>query len=253
MHEDTAVGTAHVSIVTPDGISQSVLITPAAPAPAVLFLTDISGIRPAAIDRARRLAALGYAVLIPNVFYRSGEPPFFTFPIDFTNEALKQRFNAMTSALTPAALAIDAAAYAGFLAERADVQPGPIAIVGHCFTGAVALRMAATLGAAVRFAAAFHGGGLYTDTPSSPHLVLPSVTARLYFAHAIQDAGMPAEAIAAFERALADWGGAFVSETYDALHGWTMADHPRHHAAQAERAFERLAAQLADTFTAQTP
>jgi carboxymethylenebutenolidase len=239
-----------VAIDAADGVSRGVLLAPAGERrpPGVLFLTDISGIRPAVIDRASRLAAEGYAVLVPNVFYRTGEPPFFSFPIDFADPESRRRFNAMTSALTPRAIADDAGAYVGFLRRQRQVQPGPIAIVGHCFTGAVALRMAAAEGAAVRFVASIHGGGLFTDTPESPHLVLPQVSARLYFAHASEDRSMPAESIQRFEEALRSWGGAFESDTYPAHHGWTMADHPAYHSAQAQRAFDALTSRLAELF-----
>ena len=90
-------------------------------------------------------------------------------------------------------------------------------------------------------AASFHGGGLYAEgDPRSPHLVLPRVRARLYFGHARDDRSMPAEAITKFEAALAAWGGAYGSETYDARHGWTVPDSGAYDQPEAERAFERL-------------
>jgi carboxymethylenebutenolidase len=239
-----------VAIDAADGVSRGTLLAPAGNGrhPGVLFLTDISGIRPAVLDRAARLAAHGYTVVVPNVFYRTGEPPFFSFPIDFANPVSRDRFNAMTSALTPEAIAHDAVAYVRFCHSQHAVQPGPLAIVGHCFTGAVALRMAGAEGAAVRFVASFHGGGLHTDKPNSPHFVLPKVSARLYFAHATDDRSMSAESIQQFEQELRTWGGEFESETYRAHHGWTMADHPAYHAALAERAFEALTSRLAELF-----
>jgi carboxymethylenebutenolidase len=241
---------SEVAIDAADGPSRSVLLAPAGDGryAGVLFLTDISGIRPAVVDRATRLAAHGYTVLVPNIFYRSGEPPFFTFPIDFNNPASRDRFNGMTSALTPEAIAHDAEAYVRFFHRQHGVLPGPLAIVGHCFSGAVALRMAGAEGAAVGFVASFHGGGLHTDKPNSPHFVLPQVSARLYFAHAMDDRSMSAESIQQFELELRNWGGQFESETYRAHHGWTMADHPAYHAAQAQRAFDALTTRLAELF-----
>lgn len=238
------------SIETSAGTASGVLLSPPGDRrwPGVLFLTDIAGIRAAVIERATRLAASGYAVLVPNVFYRSGAPPFFTFPIDFNDEANRQRFNAMTSVLTADAIGHDAAAYVNYFHRQHVLQPGPIAVVGHCFSGAVALRMAAAEGAAVSLVASFHGGSLYTDKSTSPHLALPQVSARLYFAHATEDRSMSSEAIIQLEHALAEWGGTYQSETIRAHHGWTMADHPAYQAAPSDKSFQTLTRLLAETF-----
>ena len=94
---------------------------------------------------------------------------------------------------------------------------------------------------AVGAAASFHGGRLYTDSPESPHLLLPRIKAQLYFAHAIEDGSMPKEAIEKFNSALAKWGGKYRSEIYDgAFHGWTMPDTQVYNQPQAERAFREL-------------
>src|SRR5262249_47866130 len=130
---------------------------------------------------------------------------------------------------------------------------GPIGVVGYCFTGALALRMAAARADRVAAAASFHGGGLYTAAPTSPHLVLPRVKARLYFGHAVEDRSMPAEAIARPGRALGGWGGRFESETYGgASHSWTVPDSPIYNQPQAERAFAKLTELFAATLPAAT-
>jgi carboxymethylenebutenolidase len=96
--------------------------------------------------------------------------------------------------------------------------------------------------------ASFHGGGLYTDEPTSPHLVLPRIKARLYFGHATKDRSMPQEAIEKFDRALAAWGGKYESEVYDgAFHGWTTSDAPVYNQPQADRAFNKLTELFAST------
>jgi len=120
-------------------------------------------------------------------------------------------------------------------------------VVGYCFTGGFALRTAAARPDRIAAAASFHGGGLFKDGPASPHLVLPRVTARLYFGHARDDRGMPAEAIASLERALGEWGGSYESEIYDALHGWTVPDSAAYNEPEAERAFAKLRALFAAT------
>ena len=123
-----------------------------------------------------------------------------------------------------------------------------MAVVGYCFTGGMAMRAAAVRPEKIAAAASFHGGGLFTDAPASPHLVLPRVKAQLYFGHAINDNSMPKEAIEKLDRALAAWGGKYESEVYDgAYHGWTSSDAPVYNQAQAERAFEKLMGLFART------
>jgi len=112
----------------------------------------------------------------------------------------------------------------------------------------VALRTAAARPDRIKAAASFHGGGLATDAPTSPHLLLPRIEARLYFGHAVEDRGMPPEAIERLDQALAGWGSRWESEIYDgARHGWTVPDSPVFNGPQAERAFARLTGLLAES------
>jgi carboxymethylenebutenolidase len=127
-----------------------------------------------------------------------------------------------------------------------ECSDAAIAVVGHCMTGAMALRTAAARPNKVGVAVSFHGGRLYTDSPESPHHVLPRVKSRLYFGHADKDGSMPREAIDKLDQALAAWGGRYESELYEgALHGWTSTDSQIYHPAQAERAFAKLLELLA--------
>jgi carboxymethylenebutenolidase len=121
-------------------------------------------------------------------------------------------------------------------------------VVGFCFAGGVALRIAAARPDRIAAAASFHGGGLATDAPTSPHLLLPRIQARLYFGHATQDRGMPAAAIEKLDRALDAWGGRYESKVYEgAFHGWTVPDSPVYNQPQAERAFQKLTELFAET------
>jgi carboxymethylenebutenolidase len=237
-------------IGSPDGVIDGVLCRPADTArrPAVLFLTDIGGLRPSQIDRGKRLAAEGYVVCLPNVCYRTRRPPLFDFPRNMKDERSKQRFVELTTPLTPEAAARDAQVYVDWLSARRDVAPQAMAVVGHCFSGPFALRIAAARPDRIAAAASFHGGGLATEAATSPHLLLPQVRARLYFGHAVKDGSMPVEAIARLDRALEAWGGQYESETYEgAFHGWTASDGPVFNAEQAERAFETLTHLLRET------
>jgi carboxymethylenebutenolidase len=218
-------------LLRPDGIADF---------PGVVFLTDIWGIRPANIGMARRLAEKGFAVLMPNVFHRySRNQPDGFEPED---EAQKHKvLQTLFGCLTAEQMQSDGAAYVDFLLAQKGVKPGKVGAVGYCFTGQMALRMAAAAPDKVVAAASFHGGFLVTDKANSPHKQLPPVKARLYFGHAVEDASATPEQIAILEESLRNWHGAYQSEVYEgAKHGWTVPGRPVYNELQAERAFEKL-------------
>jgi len=236
-----------VAIRTADGTADGFLYTPSdgrtpggAGWPGAMHLVDIGGIRESHRRMSKRLASKGYVVLLPNVFYRVGKAPFFDWPINADDERTMRSLNELRESLPPAAVERDGAAYIDFLAKQESVSGGAMGAVGYCFTGAMALRFAAVRPDKIAAAASFHGGRLYTDDPANPHTLLPRIKARLYFGHAMEDRSMPNEAISKFESALASWGGKYESETYRALHGWTVPDSPAYNKPQAERAFEKL-------------
>jgi carboxymethylenebutenolidase len=233
---------SETEIRTPGGTSDSVLYSPGAGRePGVIFLTDIGGIRPSQREMARRIAGEGYTVLLPNIFYRTGRPPMFEFPLKFGEERTNKRIAELTGPLTPEAMERDATAFVDFLATQESVTPGGMGVVGFCFAGSFAMRTAAVRPDRIAAAAAFHGSRLYTNDPTSPHLLLPRIKARLYFGHAVEDRSMPAEAIEKFNEALEDWGREYESEVYEgAQHGWTVPDNPAYNQPQAERASSKL-------------
>jgi carboxymethylenebutenolidase len=238
-----------IEIRTHDGMADAVLYRhDDGRRPGVIHLTDIIGIRASHRQMARRLAEEGYTVLMPNVFYRTGRPPLIDFDLRADEERKKKRFAELMEPLTPEATERDAGDYVDFLAAHSSTIDGPVGVVGYCLTGAMALRTAAVRPDKIAAAASFHGGRLYTDTPASPHLALPRVKARLYFGHAIEDRGMPADAIEKLDRALKAWGGRYESEVYEgAYHSWTVPDSTVYNRAQAERAFGKLTELLAST------
>jgi carboxymethylenebutenolidase len=239
-----------VEIRAADGVADGFLYRPedGSRRPGVIHLTDIGGIRSSQKAMASRLAASGYTVLMPNLFYRFGKPPVVDFAAGFENEEVKKRVAELRAPLTPEAVESDAGAYVDFLTSQQGVSPGGVGVVGYCFAGSVALRAAAARPDRIAAAASFHGGGLCTDAPTSPHLLLPRIKARLYFGHAIEDRGMPPEAIDRLEQALAAWDGPYESEVYaGARHGWTVPDSPVFNGPQAERAFAKLTEVLAET------
>jgi len=214
----------------PDGVAEF---------PGILFLTDIWGIRPANIGMAKRLAEKGFAVLMPNVLHRYSPMTIDGFEPDDPAEQ-QNRLGQLFRALTAENMVSDGKAYVDFLIAQQGVKPGKIGVVGHCFTGQMAVRIAADMPDRIAAAASFHGGFLATDKPDSPHRILSPIKARLYFGHAVEDSSATPDHVAALEQALRDWHGAFESEVYEgARHGWTVPGRPVYNELQAERAFEK--------------
>ena len=241
----------HIRIAMHQGEADAFLFTPenndsASSFPAVIDYPDIKGVRETSKAMSQRVANEGYLVLSPNVFYRFSPPPVFDdVPWDFSNPKTQHRFKELTSPLVGEAFAADARAYVAAL-DSNGAAPGPIGVIGHCFTGTLALRTAAALPDRIGVAVSFHGGGLYQkDNPNSPHLELPKIKASLYFGHAKEDGSMPASAIKSLEADLARWGGLYESETYNAHHGWTVPDNPAYDKPEAERAHRKLTSLLA--------
>jgi carboxymethylenebutenolidase len=240
---------SEVEIRTPDGTADGMLYRPEGNGrwPGVFFFTDIGGIRASQRAMAARICSEGYAVLMPNLFYRTGRPPLFEPGLKFGDERFTKRMAELVSPLTPEAVEQDAGSYIDFLAQQNVVKKRPFGAVGLCVSGAIVLRMAAARPDQIAAGASFHGGRLYTDTPTSPHLLLPRIKARLYFGHAVNDKSMPQAAIDNFNRVLEAWGGKYESEVYDAAHGWTVTDSPAYNPPLAERAFQALHQLLAET------
>jgi carboxymethylenebutenolidase len=202
---------------------------------------DAYGLRPRIEEMADRIAARGYAVLAPNVFYRAGRAPVLPFP-DMSSEDARAEFFAgvrpLMGELTAERMAADGAAY---LDELAKVSDGPVAITGYCMGARLGLRIAAAHPERVAALAGFHGGGLVTDDPESPHRSAGALRAEAYFGHADQDRSNSAEQIATLDAALDDAGVAHRSEVYTgARHGYTMADTPAYDEQASERHFTAL-------------
>jgi carboxymethylenebutenolidase len=232
-----------IDIETPDGVADAYLARPdeGEAHPGVLFVMDAYGLRPRIEEMADRIAGRGYAVLAPNVFYRAGRSPAIPLP-DFSDEASRgeffKRVRPVMEQLTPERIAADGAAY---LDELGRVSEGPVGITGYCMGVRVGLRIAATYPDRVAALAGFHGGGLVTDDPRSPHTVAPDLDAELYFGHADNDGSNSPEQIAALERALDEAGVSHTTELYEgAAHGYTMSDTPAYDERAAERSFDAL-------------
>ncbi len=230
-----------LEITAADGVADAILYAPdEGRYPGLLFYTDIFGIRPTNQGMAKRVAEQGYAVLMPNVFYRYGKPPFganFKMGDPASMKLLQDLFASLTGAM----MEKDAPHYVRALLDQPQVTGSNIAVVGYCFTGAMALRTAAVCADQIAAAASFHGGRLVTEETDSPHSRVPQVKAELYFGHAVEDQSMPPDAIEKLNDALKGWGGKYQSEVYEgARHGWTVPGRDVYDEKQAERHYEKL-------------
>ena len=245
-----------VEIAAPDGIADAYLARPDDRIhPGVLFLMDAFGLRPTLYEMAERIAADGYVVLAPNVFYRAGRSPVPPLP-DLTDPEQRRSFfqsvlRPLIEQLTPERLAADGAAYLDYLSDVAS--SGPVAITGYCMGGRVGWRIAAAHPGRVAALAAFHPGGLVSDAPDSPHRSAAELKAEMYFGFADRDPSMTAEQIATLEQTLEEVGAHYRSEVYEgAQHGYTMADQASHDGAARERHFRELRSLLERTVAEHT-
>ena len=237
-----------VEIKTADGVADGYYYAERPGLPGVVMYTDILGVRPTFQDMAKRLAAEGYAVLLPNVFYRVSKMPVFDFAPKFGEEKTVARIGELRPSVATDLFARDAGSYADFVAKESGGRS--VGAVGYCMGGAMAMRTAAARGN-VTAVASFHGSNLAADTPDSPHLQAPKIKARLYFGFAVEDKTMPPEAIAKLNAALDAAHVRHEDDTYEgARHGWCVKDHNVYNPAQADLARRRLLTFFAEALAA---
>jgi carboxymethylenebutenolidase len=236
-----------IEVQTSDGVADCYLTRPADDGahPGVLFMIDAIGLRPRIEEMADRIAAQGYVVLAPNVFYRAGRAPLWETP-DLRDPDSRGRFfrtlGPLMGTLTPAAVAADGGAYLDKLGELTD---GPVGVTGYCFGGWLGWVIGAAHPDRVAAIGGFHTGRMVTENENSAHLLAPDVQAEVYWGHADQDQSMTPESIATLDRAMDDAGVRYTTELYEgAQHGYTMSDMGAYNEAAAERHFTALFALL---------
>lgn len=247
---------SEVDIKTPDGTADAYFAHPGeGRCPGVVMWPDVYGLRPAFRHMGRRLAEAGYAVLVPNPFYRTQRAPTAPEHPDFNDPATRAALTAMMKSLTPDAVVTDAKAFTGWL----DSQPGvdrkqPVGVMGYCMSGPYTLRAAAALPARIGAGASFHGGGLVTDKPDSPHLLIPNIKAQFLFAIAESDDQRQPEAKTALREAFARAKVPAEIEVYaGTIHGWCPPDARVYNDAQAEKAWSRLLALFKTALSGHAP
>src|SRR5215475_1690522 len=235
-----------VNVPMASGVSDSALFYPEGkgPWPAVLVWTDILGLRPVFREMGSRLAAQGYVVLVPNPFYRNAKAPVVDGSFDFSKPEDRNKVMPMAQALTADANVSDAKAYVAFL----DAQPQTdkkkkMGVQGYCMGGPLTFRTAATASDRVGAAATFHGGGLVSDKPDSPHLLIPKMKAEVLCCVADNDDKRDPTAKDKLKEAFAAAHLTATVEVYKGCnHGWTVRGSQVYNEAGAERAWAEGAA-----------
>ncbi|MGZ5215934.1 MAG: dienelactone hydrolase family protein [Caldimonas sp.] len=240
-----------VAIRTPDGSCDAAFIHPASGAyPGVLIWPDAFGLRPAMRAMGRRLAAEGYAVLVPNPFYRVARAPVYesAAKVDFNDPATRQKLGPLMGSINAAGAAeTDAASFVAFLDAQPQVDRSKkIGTQGYCMGGPLVFRTAAAVPERVGAGASFHGGGLVTDKPTSPHLLAPKIRGRMYVGVAQNDDERQPDAKDKLKAAFTAASLPAQVEVYPARHGWCVPDMPQeggaplYDAPEAERAWTKL-------------
>ncbi|MGO4491187.1 dienelactone hydrolase family protein [Arthrobacter sp. 2YAF22_2] len=247
-----------IKIPAADGTAEALVARPstgAGPFPGVILYMDAFGLRPRIQDMAQRIADWGYVVLAPNVFYREGTAAELAPETDMSTPegrggAGAAAFPRVGRLTTDKALP-DIDAWVDALAELDGVAPGPLGVTGYCMGARLAVRTATAHPDVVAACGGFHGGGLATDAPDSPHLGLGNARARFVFGHADHDQSMAPDAVVRLGNALDAAGLEATNEVYaGASHGYSMADTSVFDEEATERHFRELRELLDGTLKA---
>ena len=234
-----------VDVKTPDGVADAYFVHPAqGKSPGVLIWPDIFGLRPTFKDMATRLAESGYAVLVINPFYRTKKAPTAPDHADFNDPATRQALMTLAGTLTPQTAVTDAKAFVAFLDSQPAVdKKRKMGTTGYCMGGPFVFRTAATWPDRIGAGATFHGGGLVTDKPDSPHLLIPKMKAHFLIAIAENDDMRQPKAKDVLRDSFAKTHLPAEIEVYaGTLHGWCPPDSQVYNRDQAEKAWSRLLA-----------
>ena len=222
----TADGTCPVHLFTPEGDG---------PWPGVVMYPDAGGARDTFDEMGAKLADYGYAVLVPDVYYREGDWAPIDMQTVFGDPEERKRLMSMMGAVTQDKMAMDAGAFFDYLAGRSEVSGDSFGTTGYCMGGRTSFTVAGRVPERVAAAMSFHGGGLVTDSEDSPHLKADQIRAAVYVGGAENDASFTDDHAEQLEKALAAAGVEHTIETYPAAHGFAVPDNAPYDAAAAER------------------
>ena len=231
-----------VEIQTPDGTCDAYFVHPSKGAnPGVLVWPDIFGLRLTFKQMTKRLAESGYAVLVINPFYRVKKAPTAPPSPDFNDPNTRNELMGLMSALTPQTAITDAKAFILWLDKQGTVsKKRKMATTGYCMGGSFTLRTAAAFPDRIGAGATFHGGGLVTDKPDSPHLLIPQIKAQYLIAIAESDDQQQPDAKTVLRESFSKAHLSAEIEVYaGTMHGWCPPDSRVYNHDQAEKAWTR--------------
>ena len=233
-----------LDIATRDGPMETFICRPERGVhPAVLFLMDAPGIRDELRDMARRLATVGYCVLLPNLYYRAGRDTIYGPQVLEHGSPEHQRMRAVRTKMTIPPVMDDVAAMLAFLDRENGAKPGPIGAHGYCMSGPYALAAAARYPERVAAAASFYGTWLVSDAVESPHRSFDKVEGELYLACAEHDELAPLPMVEELRGSFARAGSPGELELYPGVHhGFAFPQRKIYNKPAAERHWERLIA-----------
>lgn len=201
---------------------------------------DAGGARPTFRAMADKLASHGYAVLVPDVYYRDGDWAPFTMTTVFEDKAERGRLFSMISKVTPDFMAADATAFFDYLSARTEVTGDTFGTTGYCMGGRTSLMVAGRVPERVAAAMSFHGGGLAKDDPDSPHLLADRMRAAVYVGAAKNDRSFTTADATLLDDALTAAGVEHTIDFYSALHGFAVPDNGPYDEAAARRHWEAM-------------
>lgn len=234
---------SEVEIKTPDGTCDAYFVHPAdGKHPAVLIWPDIFGLRPAFKKMGKRLAESGYSVLVVNQFYRTKKPPIAAEGASFQDPDVRAALMNLAGTLSKDTVDTDAKAFIPWLDKQASVdKKRKMGTTGYCMGGPMTMRTAAAFPDRVGAGASFHGGGLVTDKPDSPHLLVPKMKASFLFAIAANDDEKQPDAKNVLRETFAKAKLPAEIEVYEGtMHGWCPPDSQVYDEEKAEKAWTRL-------------
>ncbi len=227
-----------VEVETADGICPAALSIPVGkgPWPAVIMFPDAGGMRDVMRQMGEQLSDLGYVVLVPDFYYRNGPYDPVDMRTAFSNKETAEKIMGRMQGYTVDLAVRDATAFVDYLESLPEKKSGGIGTTGYCMGGRLSLLTAANLGERIAAAASFHGGNLAkADDPDSPHHKASAIKATVYVAGAIEDQSFSDEQKNLLEQSLREAGVSHTIETYQAHHGFAVADNPSYDADAAER------------------
>lgn len=232
-----------VEIRTPDGVADCYFVRPSLGShAAVLVWPDILGLRTAFREMGKRLARSCYSVLVVNPFYRDARAPVVEQGASFSDPEVRNHVRSMARNLNAQTHFIDARAFIAWLDdhEAVDTSKG-MGTTGYCMGGPMVMRTVAAVPERMAAGATFHGGGLATNEPDSPHLLIPETRARMLHCIAENDDAKDPQIKVTLRQAYEAAGIPAEIEVYeDTLHGWCVIDSQVYHRTQAERVWDRM-------------